>query len=352
MSTSQSTVTGALEAGLRLVRVLALVFLVVFLASGTTRIQPGEIALVLRMGALRRGGDGEAVHPPGILLGLPQPLDKVIRIPVQQEGEAVLETLWSTPRGSSTSGAIDPLESGYVLTGDQSILRVRARVRYSVEDPVSWALHLVDPEEILRVQGAATLTRVLGSWNVDDALRLQRQIGEEGAAAGVESLGPRLRLELGRRLDAVGSGLRVNAVEIEEILPPEEVLQEFKAVQSARIERATLRRNAEGEAARIVPEAEARRNRLVREAETEKSRRVSEARSQQTRFRELLVEYRRSPELVRFRHRSERLEAALQGSRQVILVPPGKDSLALRLRPSESGGNQVQGLSGEGGMGP
>jgi len=52
----------------------------IYLCSGITRVAPNEDALIYRLGRLQR-----EVHPPGLLLALPLPFDRVVKVPTRTQ---------------------------------------------------------------------------------------------------------------------------------------------------------------------------------------------------------------------------------------------------------------------------
>ena len=59
--------------------------LVAYALSGTTQIAPGEVGVVRRFGKWVKVNGQVVVHRPGLLFALPQPFDRVDKIPVKQE---------------------------------------------------------------------------------------------------------------------------------------------------------------------------------------------------------------------------------------------------------------------------
>ncbi len=314
---------GTLTSAFRMVRWVALLMVVLFLCSGVTTIQPGEIGLVLRCGRLHGINPQEQIKQPGLLLTLPYPIDRVIRVPVKQEGEVHVDRLWQPLGGAVSEGqSIDPVVEGYCLAGDQNILQARLVVKYRIADPIRFVLHVTDPEAIVADVAMAALTQTVSSWRADDALRLQAQAGAEAAMATNRSLSRTVHHETQRRLDALEAGMRITALEFKEIQPPRHVVREFRRAQSARIEKETMKREAEGFASRELPKARAERDRLVQAARADASRLQARAVEETSVFSELLAEYRRNPALVRERYYREAVEHILANVGSRYFVPP------------------------------
>ncbi len=320
---------------------------VVFCASGITFVQPGEVAIVLRLGRLAGHQPADQVRQPGLLLAWPYPIDQVIRIPIKREGEVVLEDLWRSLDEAKESDTINPLQEGYLLTGQQNLVQTKVVVKYRIDSPIDFQLRTNDAERVLRGATLSSLLRIVASWSVDDVLRLQRNAGEPERLAGAEhppvprpDIDPPNAVEGGgpsptnslallvmeaanKRLQTLRVGLVVSSLEFREMHPPRHVVDEFRQVQSARISMETSRRDAEGFAARQIPAAEAERNRLIQAATAESSSRGARLRAEIAEYQPIEAEYRASPELVRERLRQESIESVLQRAGRVKIVPPG-----------------------------
>jgi membrane protease subunit HflK len=297
-------------------RWVAIVLFAVYLLSNTTLIQPGEVALVLRLGKLHGATREAQIKRPGLLLAWPEPIDRVIRVPVKTEGEVVVEELWEPlVTGGGGSDALDPMKEGYCLTGDQNILQPRVVAKYHIDDPVAYALLIDNPERIVHDAVATAATETIAGWRVDDALRLRNEQTQEHLAALVKR-------EAQGRLDRLNCGLLLSALEFNEIHPPRHVRADFERAQSAKVQKETLRREAEGFAASEAPKAEAERNRLIREAEANGNVRRAQATAELSVFKSLNDEYRHDPALAQERVYREALrEVVTRVGKRYLLTP-------------------------------
>lgn len=324
---AESAVLRGLRAAQGATRWLMAIFVIVFFASGITFVQPGEVALVLRLGRLHGETPADQVHPPGLLFAWPYPIDEVLRVPVKREGELILEDVWRSLEGVAESDTINPLNEGYVLTGNQNVIQAKLVVKYRIDDPVDFRLRMNEPDRVLRNVTLSSLSRIVSGWKVDDVLRLQAGATADPAEGQVvgdsQSLATLVTETANQHLSALSSGVRISSLEFREIHPSRHVVGEFRLVQSARIATETLRREAEGFAARQIPAAEAERNRLKQAAAAEASGRTARARAEVAEYLPTVAEYRRFPDLVRQRLSQETFESVMERVGQVKVVPPG-----------------------------
>ncbi len=316
MPQKQPIVLEAFAAALSWFRWVALALLALYLLSGITVVQPGEVVLVLRLGKLQGDTPEEQVRRPGLLWALPEPFDRILRVPVKEEGEVVIQDLWKSLTDSGRAmDVIDPLKEGYCLTGDQNILQPRLVAKYRIHDPVAFALRVEDPRGVVHDAVMTAATEAIAGWHVDDALRLRDEQTQE-------SLAPVVQRGAQARLDGIPCGLVLSALEFKEIHPPRHLRAEFEKVQSARVEKNTRRREAEGFAAQEIPRAEAERNRLIQEARANGSILRARATAEVSVFTTLHGEYHRQPELARQRIYREALQVVMSQVGKRYLLPP------------------------------
>ncbi len=338
----------SLAQGLRLLHLLIAIGIVIMLLSGIKSIEPNEVALVLRFGQLTGETRAQQIHGPGLLLSFPYPIDEVVRVPVRQVMEIYIDELWRPTRGglgfpartvddeynieeideatglplSRTGLSIDPISEGYCLTGDNYILQPLATVKYQISDPVAYALNVVSSEDMLGAVVVGQLTRGFGESTVDDVL-----------TRGKRALGLRIKERTQARLDSLGAGLEILAVEFKELIPPRHVLQEFQRVVSAAIQSQTMIREAEAYWAREIPRAQSDARKAVLNARAESLRVVADASVRVTAFNKYIPQYRQSAEMLKSRLAKESIEQALAAVRRLYLLPgtEGKDGPSIRL---------------------
>ena len=305
----------AVSSGSKMIGWLAMGLFILFWCSGITTIGPGEVGLVLRLGRLTGTSPTEQVRQPGLLLAMPYPIDEVIRVPVKQEREIAISALRSGGAEIGISGRGLP---GYALSGNQNILEADMTLKYRVSDPVAYTFYNQNPKRILRDTVIGAAAQVIAQWQVDDALRLQRETD-----LGTEKLARVVLAEAQMLIDQLELGVELTAIEFREIQPPVEVAAAFQAVQSERIAIETKKREAEGYAARVVPAAEAESNSLIQMATRESTDLRTRAEEEVALFNRVFDEYLRNPGLVWNRLHLETIEGLMRDGSQFRFVDPG-----------------------------
>jgi len=308
--------TGAVRAVERLHWWL-IILLVAYAGSGVTVVNPDEVAVMYRFGALVGEGAG-AVHPPGLLIALPRPFDRVQRIPSARVFETELRDLHYTQSDSKVNrylvtnrATLDPERTGYVLTGDQNIVHIAMVARWQVGDPIAWVQEVEDPEALLRLAVLQSMVQTLGGLSVDTVLSDGRQDLVDTVTRRAQSW-----------LDDRAAGVSLVSLELLDLGPPQQVQEAFREVQTAAIESETRLRSAQEYREVQVPKARSDRRRAVQTAEAEALEGVQQARSEASAFEVLVAEYRREPIVVRQRLYREGIEAVLEQAGKVDFLPP------------------------------
>ena len=294
-----------------------LALLAVYVGSGVTVVNPDEVAVVYRFGALV-GEGASAVHPPGLLLALPRPIDRVQRIPAARVFETELRDLHYTQSDSKVNqylitnrSTLDPERTGYVLTGDQNIVHIAMVARWQVGDPIAWVQEVEDPEALLRLAVLQAMVQTLGGISVDTVL-------SDGRQDLVDTVTRRAQTWLDDR----SAGVSLVSLELLDLAPPQQVQEAFREVQTAAIESETRLRSAREYQEVQIPKARSDRRRAVQTAEADALEGVQRARSEASAFEALVAEYRRDPVVVRERLYREGVEAVLESAGRVDFLPP------------------------------
>lgn len=203
----------------------------------------------------------------------------------------------------------DAPDEALMLTGDENIVWAEAAVQWRISDIRAFDKNIIDAPSTVRKAAQAVLRKAVGSRNLDPILTTDR------TALGIE-----IQEEMQKILDSYNSGIRILAVQMQDIQPPDPVAGDFKAVVDARETRQRLINEAQRYANQRLPEAQAEADKMLQEAEAYRVRRIEEARGQVARFTELLEEYRRAPEVTRTRLFLEMAQTVLPRVQKIVVV--------------------------------
>lgn len=278
---------------------LAAVVTVVWLGGGFFTIDNGESGALLRFGSM--------VHDtvaPGLHYRLPLGIDEVVE---KRTGEVFRLEI---------AGNWVPHLS--LVSGDENLIAVAIVVQYRILRLGTYLFATEDSKTIIHQTVRAELLEAAAGLTVDDLL-----------TSGKASLQRQVQLRSQERLDAYGLGVGLVSVNLQEVAPPPEAEDAFRAVLDARADAERGISVADSRADRQLRLARGTMAQLIGTAEAVANRRRQEARGAARRFEELLTQYRRSPELTRTELYTRTVQEALPRTRVVVL--PAGESLDLNL---------------------
>jgi membrane protease subunit HflK len=125
-------------------------------------------------------------------------------------------------------------------------------------------------------------------------------------------------------LDDWNSGIQVVGVQLLQADPPEEVMEAFRDVASAREDRETYINEAYGYRNSITPEARGNAEKIVMEAEGFRAERVNHAEGEASRFLKQHEQHKTSREVTETRLHLETMEKALPHVEKILINPEVK----------------------------
>jgi membrane protease subunit HflK len=269
---------------------LAVVALAVWLFSGFFIIKEGERGLVLRFGQFNR------VANPGLGWHFPVPVERMERVDVERSRSFTHST--------------------NMLTKDENIVKISLEVQYRIKDPYAFQYSVVNPEDTLGQAAVSALREAVGKSEMDFVLNP----GRAEIAASTADMTQQV-------LDQYKTGLQVNNVNLTNSQPPDEVQAAFSDAIKAREDKERKINEAQAYSNGVIPVARGEAARQLAEANAYKERVISEAEGDASRFSQLLVEYRKAPEVTRERLYLETVEAVLSSTSKVVLDSKQGNSL-------------------------
>ena len=213
-----------------------------------------------------------------------------------------------------------------MLTGDYNIVNVDFFVEYKISDPVQYLYSCNNPELILRNLIQSQVRNVVGSSTVDAVLT----DGKENIQMQVKDL-------VSQILEEYDIGLTLVDVKIQDAEPPtQEVIEAFKAVETAKLQAETVINDAKAYQKAQLPDAQARADKLIQNAEYLRQKRINEAKEQVAMFQAMYAEYAQNPAITRSRMYYETISQVLPGVKLYINSGSGSNSDVQMLLPLES----------------
>ena len=213
-----------------------------------------------------------------------------------------------------------------MITGDYNIVNVDFFVEYKISDPVQYLFSSNSPEMILRNLIQSQVRNVVGSSSVDAVL-----------TDGKENIQMQVKELVAQILEEYDIGLTLVDVKIQDSEPPtQEVIEAFKAVETAKQQAETVVNDAKAYQNAKLPDAQAQADKLTQNAEYLKQKRINQAIEQVAMFEAMYEEYALDPEITRSRMYYEAISEILPGVKLYINASSGSGEDVQMLLPLES----------------
>lgn len=315
--------------GQRKIATLLFLAVAVLLGSWTAfyTVPSDSVAVVQRFGKYLKDVS------PGLHLKLPLGIDTATIVPVKRQLKQ--EFGFSTPDASnpyqaSQSGGQE--QETQMVTGDLNAALVEWVVQYRISEPVKFQFEVREPSETLRYVSESVMREVVGDRTVDEVLTIGRQEIENEALTKMQALSTKYAL-----------GISIDQVQLKNINPPGPVQESFNEVNQAQQEKEKLINEARRDYNKVIPLAEGEKDQRIREADGYRLKRINEAEGDVARFKALLAEYTKAPEVTRRRLYIETLQEVLPGIRSKIILDEETHSLLPLLNLGASGSDIPQG---------
>jgi len=254
------------------------------------RVEPDEEGIVLRFGKYHRSTQ------PGFHFKAPWPIESVERpqVTLTRRVEFGFRTEGTGDNPVYRSFMDDHaylIKEAQMLTGDENVVNCSMAIQYKISDARAYLFNYKtanDIEDTLRDIGEAALRQAVGDHPIDDVL-----------TTGKDEVQIEVRDKVQELADLYVMGIRVTAVNLQDVQPPEEVKKAFTDVASAREERAQIINEAKAYQSREIPLAEGKAEALRLEAEAYKEARIAAAEGAVSRFEAITKQYTEAPELTR-----------------------------------------------------
>lgn len=271
--------------------VLAIAVLIVLFSSFYT-IKEQEQAVVTTFGV------PNTVSEPGLH----------VKIPFVQKVQKVNTTIKGFAIGYNETTGISMEDESLMITSDYNFVNVDFYVEYKVSDPVKALYASEEPVKILKNVAQSCIRSTVGQYPVDSVI-----------TTGKNEIQAEIKERIIAELTAQDIGIQLVNITIQDAEPPTtEVMEAFKAVETAKQGKETAINNANKYRNEMLPNAEAQIDKIKKEAEATREARINEAEGQAARFNALYEEYIKYPLITKQRMYYETMEELLPDLKLII----------------------------------
>ncbi|MBN1975007.1 MAG: hypothetical protein JW787_15305 [Sedimentisphaerales bacterium] len=285
--TAGKSLSDALEISFTILKVIMVILVIAFLASGFKTVGPEEEALVLRFGKIRGTGD-KRILKSGPHWILPYPIDKIVKIPVARKDNLNIDSFWyyltereqlaGKPDEVDPNKALSPLQDGYCLTrsealgeensndgidinnegSDYNIVHTKWQLTYQIINPELFYINVQDPNveasdiyddvikrsvrPLLQNMFEDIVVTTMVNYTIDEAITSRDRIPGE------------VKEKLQSKLDSVDSGISVVSVQLTKSEVPRQTKRAFEATTIEAQNRSDAITKAETSAEKLLTE--------------------------------------------------------------------------------------------------
>jgi membrane protease subunit HflK len=278
-------------------------FLVIILWNAWFTVEPEEVGVVFRFGRYVR----EA--PPGLNFKLPDPVESVIKVPVQRQlkEEFGFRTQQAGVQTRYTSNNFQ--NESLMLTGDLNVAVVEWISQYRINDPYKYLVKVRDLATTFRDMNEAIMREVVGDRTVNDILTVGRQEVADEVKTRLQAL-----------CDQYDTGIAVDQVVLQNVNPPDQVKPSFNEVNQAQQEREKMINQAKSEYNRIIPKARGQALQAIQQAEGYAKDRINRAKGDAKFFELILEAYKRAPKVTKRRIYLETIDTIYPEIKHKVIV--------------------------------
>ncbi len=282
-----------IKGGRTLIWILVAVILV---WQGTFIVAPDEEGVVKRFGAVvRTVGPGPHLKIPFFETVLQPKVKKLLRKEVGFRTD---------PRGRHQMLPREAL----MLTGDENIVGVEFNVQYRISVAQDYLFKVDGINETIQNAAEASMREVIGKTKIDEVLttgKAQIQADTQDLLQGI--------------LDQYQAGVSIQAVQLQDIKPPEAVAAAFKDVASAKEDREKLINQSQSYRNDIIPKAKGEAAQIINQAKGFAQARVNRAQGEAKRFLLTLKEYEQAKGVISKRIYLETMESIMPNMEKIII---------------------------------
>lgn len=253
-------------------------------ASGFYTIRQEESAIIMRFGKYVRDANA------GLHYHAPYPIEKVIKEPTTRV--RVLKI-----GGDNLSGNNRELGEGWALTGDENIVNLELNVQWKIDNLKKFIFGVRDKEQTIYDATQSAIREVISKRKLADILTSGRGEIEEETKKLLQQM-----------LDSYNLGVNILVVQMLKIDPPAQVIDSFRDVQTARVDKESEINKAYKYRNDILPKVKGEAGKIIEDANGYAIFVVNKAKGDASRFNQVYEQYKNAPFVTRKRIYLETME--------------------------------------------
>ena len=286
--------------------ILGALVLGIWIASGFYIVNEGQNGVVLRFGKYAE------ITTPGLRWHIPYPIESRQMVNVSQ--------VRSVEVGYRNNVKSKVLKESLMLTDDENIVDVQFAVQWVVKSPRDYVFENRSPDDTVLQAAETAIREVVGKSTMDHVV----QQGRADVQARVHKLMQTI-------LDRYKTGIEVQKLNMQNAQPPEKVQAAFEDAVKAGQDRERQKNEGQAYANDVLPKAKGMAARLMQEAEGHRQRVEQEAVGDAERFNQVVVEYKKAPQVTRDRLYLDAMQQIMSSTTKIVIEKGGNNLLYLPL---------------------
>ncbi len=323
--------------GARIVKVLAVIFVLVYLLDGFFIVPAGSTGMVLSFGKVV-----QSELQPGLHYRPPFPFAQSVQMQTEmirslefgfrrEEAEGDVIAAQKKSIKSFVGEKLDKLpskdrpEESELLAGDENLIDLDLTLHYSIKDAYQAFYRVDDIEKLLRDLTTHHILQEIATRQVSDELTSERADFEKGVQRGLQE-----------SIVDLGLGVEIHRVNVVYGHPPDVVHYAFRDIASAMEDKFRLIDQAEADSISTLASARSKVAKKLASARTDSVKKVSEASGRSNRFLSIAAKTKKLRSLQQFRMNAEAAESTLVNLDKILVLTREAQAVDLILMPNSS----------------
>ncbi len=250
---------------------------VLWLISGFYTVKQEESAIIMRFGKYVREENA------GLHYHLPFPIEEAVK-------EATRRVRVIKIGGDESDIKNKEISEGLALTGDENIVNLELNVQWRIDDLKKFVFNVRDKQQTIYDATQSAIREVVSKRKLATILTSGRSEIEEEAKQLLQQM-----------LNSYNMGVTVLLVQMLKIDPPSQVIDSFRDVQTARVDKESEINKAYKYKNDILPKVRGEAGKIIEDAHGYATSIVNRAKGDVSRFNQVYAQYKNAPFITRKR---------------------------------------------------
>lgn len=302
--------------------ILVAVFAVIIVSTSFFVVDETEQAVITRLGKYY------STVGAGLHFKLPFGIDKSYNVPGQKAVQTEQFGFRTIKAGTQNQYNNGITSESTMLTGDLNIVDVEWIIQYYIVDPAAWLFNVKETKQTIRDISQSVVNTLVGDRAILAVMSAERTNIEEAALT-----------TMNQNFDALGLGIRVESVKLQNIVPPTGVQDAFEDVNKASQDMERYINEGKEAYNREIPLAQGQADQQIKVAEGYAVERVNKAKGDVARFVSVYEEYKKAPAITRERLYLETMEELFKSKNNQTLIDSELENILPVKSLTGNGGN-------------